>query len=75
MADIPDIYADGVGVSIGPFGVTITLQRSQPGGEVGVITPDEVVGRVRLSTALARALARSLTDALAQSQEPPNVKH
>ena len=28
MADYPDIYADGIGVTVGPFGVTITLQLS-----------------------------------------------
>jgi hypothetical protein len=67
MADQPDIYADGVGVGIGPFGLTITLLLTEPSLEAGPHdTPNVVVGRVRMSHALAKALIQNLNDALAQ---------
>lgn len=66
MADVPDIYADGVGVGIGPFGVTVTLQLSQPTLEPGVHEHDNmIVARVRMSAPLARVLAQALNEALA----------
>ncbi len=58
MADYPDIYADGFSVTAGPFGVTLTLVRSQPTGEPGPHQePSEIVARIRLSPALARKIA------------------
>ncbi len=58
MADYADVYADGFSITAGPFGVTLTLTRSQPTGEPGPHEdPTEIVGRVRLSTNLARAIA------------------
>ena len=63
MADYPDIYADGFTLTAGTFGVTLTLTRSQPTGEAGPHEdPTEIVARVRLSTALAKAI----TDGFAQ---------
>lgn len=58
MADYADVYADGFSITAGPFGVTLTLTRSQPTGEPGPHEdPTEIVGRVRLSTNLANAIA------------------
>ena len=57
MADFPDFYADGIGVSVGPFGVTVTFQLSQPILEPGPHAEASiVVGRVRMSPALSKAL-------------------
>lgn len=62
----PDIYADGVQVAVGNYGITLSLLLSDPDkpGELG-----EVQGRVRLSPELAEAMAKILTDALAQRPE------
>lgn len=66
MADYPDIYADGFSVSAGRFGVTLTLTRSEPTGEPGTHEdPREVVGRVRFSPNLAKAVAEALGKSLA----------
>lgn len=74
MADYPDIYADGVAVSTGPFGLTITLQRSEPSTEPGPhIDSSEIVARVRLSPALARVLGQALIDSAAQQPPPPTM--
>ena len=80
MADYPDIYADGIGVTVGPFGVTITLQLSQPILEEGPhIDANLIVGRVRMDHALAKALAQGLNDAVAQhanvQQSEMTVRH
>lgn len=65
MADYPDIYADGFSVTAGRFGVTLTLLRSDPTGEPGVHEdPRQVVGRVRLSPNLAKAIADTLGKSL-----------
>ena len=67
MADYPDFYADGISVSIGPFGVTVTFQLSQPSLEPGPhVDTGQIVARARMSPALARALAQGLNDAAAQ---------
>lgn len=67
MPDYPDLYTDGFAVSISPFGVTLTFQLSQPSLEPGPhVDAGEIVARVRMSPALARALAQGLSDAVAQ---------
>lgn len=79
MFDYPDLYADGFSLTAGPFGVTVTLHRSDPTGEAGPHQdPNVVVGRVRFSRELARVLADQLTQMLAasaQSQASSSVKH
>jgi hypothetical protein len=81
MADYPDIYADGVGIGIGAFGVTVTFQLSQPTMEVGPhVDPSDIVCRVRMTPALAKVLAQGLNDALAQQAnvqqaETTTIKH
>lgn len=67
MADYPDVYADGMGVSVGPFGLTVTFQLSQPTMEPGPhIDPSTIVCRVRMSAPLAKVLGQAINDALAQ---------
>jgi hypothetical protein len=70
MSDHPDFYADGVAISLGPFGITVTFQRSEPSVEAGAhLDPNVIVGRVRMSPALARVVGQGLLDAAAQ--QPP----
>ena len=67
MADYPDVYADGMGVSVGPFGLTVTFQLSQPTLEPGPhMDPSTIVCRVRMSAPLATVLGQAINDALAQ---------
>ncbi len=79
MTDYPDLYADGFSLTAGPFGVTLTLHRSNPTGEPGPQQdPTESVGRVRFSRELARVLADQLNQMLAasaQSQMSSSAKH
>lgn len=77
MADHPDFFADGISISAGPFGVTISFQLSQPGGDPGPhIEQGITVGRVRMSPELARVLSKAITDTIAQQTavQQPDVK-
>jgi hypothetical protein len=70
MADYPDIYADGFSVSAGQFGVTITLNRSEPTGEAGAhAEPTVIVARVRMNQNLAKAVADSLNQVIAAAAQ------
>ena len=70
MTDYPDIYADGFSITAGRFGVTLTLLRSDPTGEPGVHDdPRQIVGRIRLSPNLAKAIAESLGKSLAAAPQ------
>ena len=65
MTDYPDIYADGFSLTTGRFGVTLTLLRSDPSGEPGVHDDARhIVGRIRLSPNLAKAIADTMGNAL-----------
>ncbi|MEO7665143.1 MAG: hypothetical protein ABIV26_08435 [Candidatus Limnocylindrales bacterium] len=79
QTDLPDLYGDGFSLTAGPFGVTLTLLRSEPTGEAGAHPdPSSVVGRVRFSRDLARAIAEQLNQILlasAQSRTSSTVKH
>jgi hypothetical protein len=80
MPDYPDFYADGVSVSVGPFGVTVTFQLSQPSTEPGPhVDEGAIVARARMSPALAHALAQGLNEAAAQQANvqatETNVRH
>ena len=67
MADFPDFFTDGFSITVGPFGVVITYQLSQPTLEPGPhVDPGIVVARARMTPALAKALAQGLSDAVAQ---------
>lgn len=71
MADYPDIYADNVAVGVTPFGVTITLVRSEPSVEPGpqAGVTNQIVGRIRLSPSLATALAEVITKTMGQAAQ------
>ena len=81
--DIADIYADGVALSVGPFGMTISLYLSEPpdpdfsqpqsGGPVTAAAV-RLVGRVRVSTALASELSKSIALALDSVPAPVSSK-
>ncbi len=76
MADHPDIYADNIVVSANPFGVTLTLLRSEPGLEAGPeAPPNEIVARIRLSHNLARATADLINRTLAQAMQASQAAH
>ena len=80
MDDYPDFFADGFSLTVGPFGVVITFQLSQPTLEPGPhVDPGIVIARARMTPALAKALAQGLNDAVAQQatvQQPETtVRH
>jgi hypothetical protein len=79
VSDLPDLYGDGFSLTAGPFGVTLTLHRSEPTSESGPHQdPNVSVGRVRFSRELARVLADQLNQLLAasaQTQTSSTVKH
>lgn len=75
MADYPDLAADGFSITVGPFGVIITLTRvippdpsGAPGGpQVGAgAMPTEAVARVRLTAPIAQELASKITQLIQQ---------
>lgn len=65
MADqvrIPDFFADGAKVTPGPYGFTLTFFLS----DAAHAGPDQLgrpIARLRIAPELARALARSLSEA------------
>jgi hypothetical protein len=75
MADYPDIYADGFSLTVGPFGITLTLTRTEPTLEAG---PHQdaalIVGRVRLSQALARAITDGFAQLVAASAQAQQIQ-
>lgn len=74
MADFPDIYADGVTISAGAFGFTLTLTASDPSEEVGLQQAEShIVARVRLSPALAGFIGQGLMDAMKNIPPPPTI--
>ncbi len=81
MADFPDLYADGYAISAGPYGVTLTLHRSEPTGEPGPhAEPTQIVARLRFNHALGKAIADALLQTMAASAQalPPasqGIKH
>lgn len=61
----PDVFADGVAVGSGPYGLTLTFFASEPlraSEDPGV--PGKVTAHVRMSAQLAGALVESLTTTL-----------
>lgn len=80
MTDYPDFFADGFSLTVGPFGVVVTFQLSQPTLEPGPhVDPGLIIARARMAPALAKALAQGLNDAVAQQanvqQTESAVKH
>lgn len=66
-SDFPDLYTDSVAVSVGSYGVAMTLYLSDP-------TADDpfrkTIGRVRMSIDLARAVNQLLAASLAKIPPP-----
>lgn len=80
--DYPDFFADGFSLTAGPFGATLTLTQTQPTGEPGHHEePTEIVGRVRITPPLAKAIADAFNQLVAQAatmnaqQQPGAQKH
>jgi len=70
MADYPDLYLDGYTVTVSPFGVTLTLMRSEGPDASGTPSPtNEIVGRVRMSKDLAEHMAEAMRNTIAQSKK------
>ena len=69
MADhnFPEIFADGVQVGAGAYGVSLTFFLSDP-EESG--SPGPIAGRVRLSKDLALALRSTIEMAIAKAPAP-----
>lgn len=65
--DFPDIYADSVNVSVGAFGIAITLFLSDPLEDQPF---HRTVGRVRMSVDLAKAMNSLLAESLAKVPAP-----
>jgi hypothetical protein len=76
MADYPDLYADGFSLTVGPFGLVLTLRRVNPPETTGAgrrqgPLPQETVGRIRMSGPLAQDLANKILNAIkAQATGP-----
>jgi hypothetical protein len=74
--DFPDIYADGVSVAAGAYGVTLSFLLSDPfelDPGPGVV-PGRIIGRVRISPELAKALVQSIESSLARAPQPEVVE-
>lgn len=70
MTEFPDIYADGMSLTAGPFGMTVTFTLSQPTGEPGPHQdPSEPVARIRMSRELAQKVVEGLSQLLAVSAQ------
>ena len=65
--DFPEIFADGVQVGAGPYGVSLTFYLSDP--EIAQ-SPGPIVGRVRLSKDLAAALRETIQMAIDNAPVP-----
>ena len=66
MADHPDVYADGLSVSVNPLGVTLSFTRTAPAvPKVSETANVELVVRVRL----ARTVAEGVRDVMAKALE------
>lgn len=66
MADHPDVYADGLTITINPAGITLSFTRSEPATPgVSETATIEVAARVRLSRPMAEGLRDLLQQALA----------
>ena len=77
MADYPDLYADGLTITINPAGVALTFTRTDPAvpgvNEEGHLV---ITGRVRMSRSVAEAVRDLLTRALTESgQSTQTITH
>jgi hypothetical protein len=70
MADFPDVYAETLSITAGPFGCILTFSHILPTGDPGPhADPNEMVARVRLSPAVAKALIEGLQAMMAAAEQ------
>jgi hypothetical protein len=72
-SEFPDIFADGVTVSTGLYGVALTFYLSDPVAQPGG-SPGRVVTRIRVGPALAEALADNIKQGLSGLPDRPGGK-
>lgn len=74
MADHPDVYADGLTITVNPLGIALTFTRTEP-ATPGVNEDASVViaARVRLSRSMAEAVRDLITQALAAGEQGPQT--
>jgi hypothetical protein len=66
MADHPDVYADGITITVNPAGITLSFTRSEPATPgVSETASIEIAARVRLGRPMAEGLRDLLQRALA----------
>ena len=66
MADHPDVYADGMTITVNPAGITLSFTRSEPATPgVSETARIEIAARVRLARPMAEGLRDLLQRALA----------
>lgn len=76
MADYPDVFTDGMTVTVNPVGITLTFTRSEPAiPNVNDTARDEPICRVRCSREFAVMLRDTLTQALAGQPGTQTVSH
>jgi hypothetical protein len=69
MTEFPDVYAEVFSITAGPFGCILTFSHILPTGEtVAHQDPTEIVARVRMSPAAAKALVEGLNSTLAAAE-------
>jgi hypothetical protein len=68
-----DVFADGVSVAGGPFGISLTFMLSDPARQ-RQLEAMRTIARIRLSPALARALVEALTQATTAPGAPAAMK-
>ncbi len=80
-AEVPDIYADGINVVVGPYGITLSFMRTDvppPTIAGSTARPREAIQRpvvqVRVSRELAAAIARALPNLLNQPLPAPELR-
>ena len=67
MADHPDVYADGVTITINPVGVAITFTRTTPAvPNVTDSAGTEIAATIRLARPVAEGVRDLLQQALSQ---------
>ena len=64
---VPELYADGVQIGLGPFGVTLAFAM-QPAGQTGTMAPIKVCN-LRMSLEHAKVLAMMLRKQLKNFEE------
>jgi hypothetical protein len=76
MTDYPDVYADGLTITVSPIGVVFTFTRTDP-AIPNVSESEQVVAvsRIRLARPVAEAVRDLLTQSLSGQQGTQTVTH